>query len=276
MKSHFYRGLIALFALLSLSAQANNQRIVSIGGDVTEIVYALGAESQLVGRDATSTYPPQAQSLPDIGYMRQLNAEGILSLKPTLVLASDQSLPALALEQVKNSGVKVISIPGAPTLDNVTHKISAVAEALGQQQQGEKLIADYQQQLASLDKSKLTTKVLFVMNYSGATPMAAGQHTAADAIITIAGGSNAMQGFKKYRPLSQEGIIAAAPDLLLITTAGYASLGGEEGIWQLPGLNQTPAGKNKRLLVIDDLALLGFSLKTPSAIAELHKAMEHP
>ncbi|GKX63770.1 hemin ABC transporter substrate-binding protein [Pragia fontium] len=276
MKSHFYRGLIALFSLLSLSAQANNQRIVSIGGDVTEIVYALGAESQLVGRDATSTYPPQAQSLPDIGYMRQLNAEGILSLKPTLVLASDQSLPALALEQVKNSGVKVISIPGAPTLDNVTHKISAVAEALGQQQQGEKLIADYQQQLASLDKSKLTTKVLFVMNYSGATPMAAGQHTAADAIITIAGGSNAMQGFKKYRPLSQEGIIAAAPDLLLITTAGYASLGGEEGIWQLPGLNQTPAGKNKRLLVIDDLALLGFSLKTPSAIAELHKAMEHP
>ncbi|SFD32914.1 heme/hemin ABC transporter substrate-binding protein [Pragia fontium] len=276
MKSHFYRGLIALFSLLSLSAQANNQRIVSIGGDVTEIVYALGAESQLVGRDATSTYPPQAQSLPDIGYMRQLNAEGILSLKPTLVLASDQSLPALALEQVKNSGVKVISIPGAPTLDNVTHKISAVAEALGRQQQGEKLITDYQQQLASLDKSKLTTKVLFVMNYSGATPMAAGQHTAADAIITIAGGSNAMQGFKKYRPLSQEGIIAAAPDLLLITTAGYASLGGEEKIWQLPGLNQTPAGKNKRLLVVDDLALLGFSLKTPSAIAELHKAMEHP
>ena len=136
------------------------------------------------------------------------------------------------------------------------------------------MIAHYEQQLAAMPKNKLSTKVLFVMNYSGTTPMAAGQNTAADAIIGFAGGTNAMQGFNKYRPLSQEGIIAAAPELLLLTTAGYESLGGEEKIWQLPGISQTPAGKNRRFLVVDDLALLGFSLKTPEVISTLHKSME--
>ncbi|MBK5074623.1 hemin ABC transporter substrate-binding protein [Budviciaceae bacterium CWB-B4] len=274
MKGLINRGLIALLSVLSLNTLAS-ERIISIGGDVTEIVYALEAQSQLVGRDSTSTYPEAAKTLPDIGYMRQLNAEGILSLKPSLVLASDQSLPALALEQVSQSGIKVVSIPGKPSLETVTDKIHAVAQALGKEKQGEKLIADYQNQLAALPKNPLPSKVLFVMNYTGSTPMAAGQNTAADAIITIAGGANAMQGFNKYRPLSQEGIIAAAPDILLITSAGYATFGSEDNIWQLAGISQTPAGKNKRLLVVDDLSLLGFSLKTPEVIAELRKAMEH-
>ncbi len=267
------RGVIMLCALFSLSAQANG-RIVSIGGDVTEIIYALHAEAELVGRDSTSTYPEAVKSLPDIGYMRQLNAEGILSLKPTLVLASDQSLPALALEQVKNSGINVVSVPGLPALETVPKKISAIAQALGKEDEGKKLIANYEQQVAAMPKNKLSTKVLFVMNYSGTTPMAAGQNTAADAIIGFAGGTNAMQGFKKYRPLSQEGIIAAAPELLLLTTAGFEAMGGKEKIWQLPGISQTPAGKNKRFLVVDDLALLGFTLKTPEVVSSLHKALE--
>lgn len=273
MSSFSRRAAIALCALLSLTAQAN-ERVISIGGDVTEIVYALNAESQLVGRDSTSTYPQAASALPDIGYMRQLNAEGILSLKPTLILASDQSLPTLALEQVRNSGIKVVNIPGEPSLETVTKKINTIAGALGKQDAGKQLVAYYERQLAAMPKNKLSTKVLFLMNYSGATPMAAGQNTAADAIIGFAGGINAMQGFNKYRPLSQEGIIAAAPELLLLTTAGFSSMGGEDKIWQLPGINQTPAGKNKRFFVVDDLALLGFSLKTPEVISALHKVME--
>ncbi|WP_159566210.1 heme/hemin ABC transporter substrate-binding protein [Budvicia diplopodorum] len=272
--SLFIRLWIVTFcALLPLFSQAN-ERIISIGGDVTEIVYALHAESQLIGRDSTSTYPQAVNALPDIGYMRQLNAEGILSLKPTLILASDQSLPALALEQVRNSGIKVVSIPGQPSLETVAKKISTVAQALGKEQAGNLLIAHYERQLAAIPKNRLSTKVLFVMNYGGGAPMAAGQNTAADAIIGFAGGTNAMQGFNKYRPLSQEGIIAAAPELLLLTTAGFTAMGGEEKIWQLPGIAQTPAGKNRRFIVVDDLALLGFSLKTPEVISTLRKAME--
>ncbi|GKX57365.1 hemin ABC transporter substrate-binding protein [Leminorella grimontii] len=274
MKKALVKTALAFGALFSAAAFAAEQRVISVGGDVTEIVYALNAQGALVGRDSTSLTPKAAQSLPDVGYMRQLNAEGLLSLRPTLILASELSQPALALEQVKNAGVNIVSVPGTPSLETVTKKIAVVADALGKEQEGEKLIADFNRQLADLPKKSLPTKVLFVMNYGGGEPMAAGQNTAAEAIITQAGGKNAMQGFSRYRPLSQEGVVAAAPDLLLITTTGFQSLGGEEKIWQLPGIKHTPAGQKHRLLVVDDLALLGFSLKTPAVMGELQRAME--
>lgn len=274
MKKALVKTALMFGALFSAAAFAAEQRVISVGGDVTEIVYALNAQSSLVGRDSTSLTPKEALSLPDVGYMRQLNAEGLLSLRPTLILASSLSQPTLALEQVKNSGVNIVSVPGTPSLETVTKKIAVVADALGKKQEGEKLIADFNRQLAALPKKSLPTKVLFVMNYGGGDPMAAGQNTAAEAIITQAGGKNAMQGFSRYRPLSQEGVVAAAPDLLLITTTGFQSLGGEEKIWQLPGIKHTPAGQKHRLLVVDDLALLGFSLKTPAVMGELQRAME--
>ncbi len=105
------------------------------------------------------------------------------------------------------------------------------------------------------------------MSHGGITPMAAGQHTAADAVIAAAGLKNAMQGFDRYRPLSQEGVIASAPDLLLVTTDGVRTLGGEQQLWTLPGLALTPAGKQRRVLIVDDMALLGFGLETPAALA---------
>lgn len=274
MKKALVKTALVVGALFSATAFAAERRVISVGGDVTEIVYALNAQDSLVGRDSTSLTPKAALSLPDVGYMRQLNAEGLLSLRPTLILASELSQPTLALEQVRNAGVNIVSVPGTPSLETVTKKIAVVADALGKKPEGEKLIADFNRQLAALPKKSLPTKVLFVMNYGGGEPMAAGQNTAAEAIITQAGGKNAMQGFSRYRPLSQEGVVAAAPDLLLITTTGFQSLGGEEKIWQLPGIKHTPAGQKHRLLVVDDLALLGFSLKTPAVMGELQRAME--
>lgn len=271
------QGLRILITALSLpalfSAQAA-ERVVSIGGDVTEIVYALGAGSELVARDSTSTHPAQANKLPDVGYMRMLNAEGILSTKPTLVLSSDLAQPSLALQQVAQTNIKVVRVPGNPTLDTVVQKIEVVAEALNRQAQGEKLIADYRHQLNAVKGPPLHVKVLFIMSHGGMSSMAAGQNTAADAIMTSAGTQNAMQGFSRYRPLSQEGIVAAAPDLLLLTTDGVKTLGGIDNVWKLPGLAMTPAGRNKRVLVVDDMALLGFGLETPMALAKIRQAAE--
>jgi iron complex transport system substrate-binding protein len=93
-------------------------------------------------------------------------------------------------------------------------------------------------------------------------------------MIRAAGGNNAMQGFSRYRPLSQEGVIASAPDLLLITRAGMKALGGSEGVWKLPGIALTPAGQHQRLLVVDDMALLGFGLETPQVLVLLRESME--
>ncbi|MBW2959912.1 MULTISPECIES: heme/hemin ABC transporter substrate-binding protein [Hafnia] len=261
-----------LMVVFSMNAVAAD-RIVSVGGDVTEIVYALGAGDRLVARDTTSTLPA-AQKLPDVGYMRQLNAEGILSLKPTMVLATELAEPSLVLRQIADVGVKVVPVSGKASLENVPHKIRQVASALNLEKQGAEVAQKYEQQLAAIPHTPLKTKVLFILSHGGMTPMAAGQDTAADAIIKASGAQNAMQGFSRYRPLSQEGVVASAPDLILLTTDGFKTLGNVNKVWELPGMALTPAAKNKQILIVDDMALLGFSLKTPEALAALRQAAE--
>ncbi|ERK15810.1 heme/hemin ABC transporter substrate-binding protein [Serratia fonticola] len=268
------RRLALCIALAFPLAAVAAERIVSIGGDVTEIAFALGAGDEVVARDSTSLHPAAVQKLPDVGYMRQLNAEGILALKPTLILTTELAEPALVLKQLEDSGVKVVRIPGDTTVQAVPEKISVIADAINRSSQGKQLAERYQQQLAAIANTPLPVKVLFVMSHGGITPMAAGQQTAADAIIRAAGLKNAMQGFSRYRPLSQEGVIASEPDLLLVTTDGVRSIGGQENLWLLPGMALTPAGKNRRVLIVDDMALLGFGLETPQALGLLRKAAE--
>lgn len=269
------RKLLVLIAALPLAAfAASQQKIVTLGGDVTEIVYALGAESSLVARDSTSQWPAQAVSLPDVGYLRQLNAEGILAMRPTLVLASAQAQPSLALKQVEQSQVNVVTVPASNDLSVIDDKVRVVAQATHRETEGETLRSSLRQQLAALPTTALNKRVLFILNHGGMTAMAAGQDTGADAAIRAAGLHNAMQGFSRYQPLSQEGVIASQPDLVLISKDGVKALGGEANLWKLPGLAQTPAGRNKQVLQIDDMALLGFSVRTPEAISQLRARAE--
>ncbi len=264
----------ALLFALPLAAVAAPERIVALGGDVTEIVYALGAASSLVARDSTSRWPQEADALPDVGYLRQLNAEGILSVRPTLVLASDQAQPSLALKQVEQSRVRVVTVPGRPDLSVIDEKVRVIAQATHREQQGEALRGSLRQAMAGLPSSPLNKRVLFILNHGGMTAMAAGQQTGADAAIRAAGLQNAMQGFSRYQPLSQEGVIASRPDLVVISQDGVNALGGEENLWKLPGLAQTPAGRHRQVLAIDDMALLGFSVRTPQAIQQLRARAE--
>ncbi|WP_017349724.1 heme/hemin ABC transporter substrate-binding protein [Pantoea sp. A4] len=262
--------LLLLVALPTLAAE----RVVSIGGDVTQIVYALGAQQDLVARDSTSMQPAQANKLPDIGYMRKLNAEGILALHPTLVLASEQAKPSLVLQQLSQSGVKVVEVTGDNSLQAISSKISTISKALHREQEATALEAKVSKQLAQLSHQPLPVKVLFIMSHSGMKAMAAGTQTAADSAIHEAGLVNAMAAVPHYQELSQEGVVAAAPDLVVVGSDGLQSFGGEEKVWQLPGLALTPAGKHHNLLVVDEMALLGFGLDTPKAIVQLRKAAE--
>ncbi|MDR0219084.1 MAG: hemin ABC transporter substrate-binding protein [Enterobacteriaceae bacterium] len=264
-----------LTLMLAISANAfSAERIVSIGGDVSEIVFALGEGQHVVARDSTSLNPQEIRSLPDIGYMRMLNTEGILSMQPSLVIASESAQPSLALKQLEDSGVKVIKVTSKTSLEAVPEKIRAIANAVGQEKSGEKLVTQFQQQLATITTSDIPTKVMFVMNHGGLMPMAAGQQTAADQIIHAIGAKNAMQGFKGYRPLSQEGVIASQPDLLLVSTEGLKTLGGVEKLWQLPGMGFTPAGKKKQVAVVDEMSLLGFGLQTPAVMKQVREMAE--
>ncbi|KOC87290.1 heme/hemin ABC transporter substrate-binding protein [Winslowiella iniecta] len=266
------RWLIALLAL-PLSALAT-ERVVSIGGDVTQIVYALDAQQNLVGRDSTSLHPAVATKLPDVGYMRQLSAEGILALKPTLVLVSELAKPSMALEQVQQAGVKVVTVSGKADIQAIDDKITTIAQALKREEAGKSLQQSLDKQLASLNKQPLPVKVLFIMAHNGVTTMSAGSGTAADAAIHTAGLQNAMSNVQRYQPLSQEGVIASAPQLVVVGEDGLRTLGGKDNLWQLPGLAMTPAGQHHQLLVVDDMALLGFGIDTPGAIVKLRKAAE--
>lgn len=210
--------LLIAFPLLSHAAV---ERLVTLGGDVTEIVYALHAEESLVARDSTSSWPPAAQKLPDVGYLRQLNAEGILALRPQLVLASAQAQPSLVLHKVQASGVKVVNVPGGESLSAIDNKVAVIAEALGKTAAGDALRQQLQQQIAAIPTQPVAKRVLFILSHGGMNTLVAGQHTAADGAIRAAGLQNAMQGFDHYRAMSQEGV-AAIPASPAASSSGYS------------------------------------------------------
>lgn len=265
---------LILLAALPLFASAAAERVISLGGDVTEIVYALNAGQQLVAKDSTSTWPAAAHKLPDVGYLRQLNAEGILSLRPQLVLASAQAQPSLVLQKVQDSKVTVVNVPGGDNLAAIDNKIAVIAKALGKTPAGDVLRQQVKQRISAIPSRPIAKRVLFILSHGGMNTMVAGQHTTADGAIRAAGLQNAVQGFDHYRAMSQEGVAASQADLVVISADGLKGMGGESGLWKLPGLAQTPAGRHKQLLAIDDMALLGFGPRTPQAILELRKKAE--
>jgi iron complex transport system substrate-binding protein len=253
--------------------------IVSIGGDVTEIVYALGAGDRVVAVDITSREPKTARDLPQVGYMRQLSAEPILSLSPKLVVAIADSGPPQVLDQLESAGTCLALIPDAHSTEGVIKKVEAVAEALDRQAEGAALATQLEAEFAALQASlgaiQDKPRVLFLFSVGEGAPMVGGRKTSAGAIITLAGGQNAIDSFEEFKPASSEGIIAAAPDVVLVTELTLMKLGGVEGLLQRPDIAQTPAGKAKRIVAMESLLLLGFGPRTPRAIRDLATAL-HP
>lgn len=261
------------------SLAAGALRVVPLGGPVTETVYALGAGDLVVGTDTSSVYPEAATKLPQVGYQRALAAEGVLSLKPDLVLATDEAGPANVLEQLRAAGVRLVLVPSEHSVAGAQAKVRAIAAALDRADGGEKLVADIARQAqdahAEIEKMAARPAVLFLYARGGATMNVAGQHTAADAMIALAGARNAVTGYDGYKPLTAEAAVAAAPEFILTLDRGLASVGGTERLLTQPGLDATPAGQNKRVVALDDLYLLGFGPRTGAAILDLACAL-HP
>lgn len=254
------------------------RRIVVVGGALTEVVYALGAQDRIVGVDTTSSYPPETEALAKVGYMRRLSAEGVLSLKPDLVLAAADAGPPSVLDSLGAAGVAVRTAPDNDSIDGVYEKIRFVGETLGQEDKAEALVEQVRAEMASVAEqiaaAKDAPKVLFLISAGGA-PIAAGDDTSAATVIEKAGGRNAVIGFEGYKPLSMEAAVAAQPDVVLVPTHAVAMMGGEAAILARPELQATPAGREGRLVVMDGLLLLGLGPRTPEAVATLARAL-HP
>lgn len=255
-------------------------RLVTIGGAVTEIAFALGAGPTIVGVDTSSTFPQEALALPKVGYQRTLGAEGVLSLAPTLVVASADAGPPDAIDQIRAAGVEVVIIPAGHSFDGVREKVGAVAKALGRDADAARLVAALDADATRANESIADVtdrpKVLFLLSRGAGSIVASGQNTAADSMIALAGGVNAITGYDGYKPLTPEAAIKAAPDIILVTTTGLESLGGIDGLLKLPGMALTPAGRASRVVALEDLYLLGFGPRTGAAVVDLAARLHGP
>lgn len=251
----------------------NIKRIVSVGGAVTETIYALGAENELVGTDSSSIYPAEAAALTQVGYQRTLSAEGVLSLKPDLLLAIPEAGPPSALSQIETAGVKIIKVNGENTIEGAKTKIREIAEAVGKTEKGAELIEKLDNDMAKAKQcaESLPTKpkVLFIYSRGTGAPQVGGIKTPADEMIILAGGENAVKDFENYKPLTPESLVAISPDVILLPTRGLKTIGGIDSVLKLPGISDTPAGQNRRIISIDDVLLLSFSSRIGEGVLQL-------
>lgn len=269
---------LLILALAGASARADEiptdaKRIVSIGGTVTEIIYALGDDARIVAVDSTSTYPASAADKPDVGYIRQLSAEGVLSQKPDLIIAEAGAGPADAMAILKASGIPIVTIPTPPEAGAIAGKIRAVGAAVGKDDAANKLAAEVDAALKTLEARvsalpEPKKRVLFALSLANGRVMAAGTDTSADAIIRLAGGVNAASGISGYKPLSDEAVIAAAPEVVLVMDNPAMHLTAEQA-FALPSLQSSPAGKARAFIAMDGLYLLGLGPRTPRAALDL-------
>lgn len=271
---------IAACVLMMVSQYATAQeRIISAGGAVTELIYALGAEQQLVAVDVTSRVPAEAQ-LPKIGYHRQLSAEGLMALAPNRVIGSDEMGPETTLTQLKQSGINVDIINTKPTVTGLLERIDDIARLTNTTDKASKIKTNVEQQVEQLNSNiplkSEQKKVLFLLVHEGRPANVAGKNTTADAVITLAGATNpAAEQLESYKPLSMEAMVSMQPDVILVSGRSWQTLGGADALLKaLPMLAATPAGKNKAIETIDGSALVGgLGLKSLSEAKRLNLAL---
>ncbi len=272
-------AVVAAIAGPAPAAEPQAQRIVSIGGAVTEIVYALGQQDRLVARDSTSTFPPEANDLKNVGYARALSPEGVLSVSPDLVLASEGFGPPETRQVLTSADVRLVVIAEQFSTEGVLTKIRDVGKALNAEAEAGALIEKVRQEIdvAVANAAALSNgpapRVMFVMSNQNGRLIAAGDDTAVAAILELAGAENALTGFTGYKPVSDEAVVTAAPEAVLMMDRTGPHMITDEDLFALPAIAPTPAAQTRLVIRMDGSHLLGFGPRTAAAIAELSLAL---
>jgi iron complex transport system substrate-binding protein len=272
-------GLFCLSAATICVAGETPQRIVAAGSGLTEIVHALGAGDRLVGVDSTSLFPTRASVLPQIGYLRALSAEGILSLRPNLMLATEDAGPPAVLEQLRSAGLAVLRAREGFEPEAVAARIAMVGSATGKESEAAALQVTFLSDIArvqhAIPAAGPKPRVLFLLAAGSAVPMVSGRDTGASAMIVAAGGINAVDAYRGYKPLTPEAFATAAPDFVLTTEQSLAALGGREALLALPAFAVLARSGRVQVLSYDSVYLLGFGPRTAHALRDLAAAI-HP
>lgn len=267
---------IGLFVVIWLGVVSYSyaQRIVSLSGTLTEILAGLGLEKNIVGVDVTSTFPITVDKLPKVGHVRQVGSEAILSLRPTEVVVLQESgfRPEL-VRQLEQAGVKVTQFKQTFSPAGTEELIKQMALHYKKGVQGQKMIQTMRAQMRKTVAAKNRPKVLFIYARGAGSLQVSGKNTSVDQLIHLAGGSNAVQGFDDFKPLTTESLVAANPDYILLFSSGLQSIGGMEGLLKIPGMKLTTAGKKQQIIEMDGLLLTGFGPRLGLAVQTLHKRL---
>lgn len=264
-------GFVSQAAGQTVASTAQPQRVIAVGGAITEILYALGEADRVVAVDTTSLHPPEALSeKPNVGYMRQLSAEGVLSLSPDLILMDEGAGPQQAVDLIDAAGVAVRHVPTGYTVAELAEKVRVVSTAVGKPAEGEAMAATiaagFDALAADLEGVADKKRVLFILSLVDGRINAAGTGTGADAVIRFAGAENVFDNVAGYKILSSEAVAALEPDaILMVTRPGLEAANP----LTLPGIAATPAGQSGTVIRMDALHLLGFGPRTPDALRQL-------
>ncbi|WNI19575.1 heme/hemin ABC transporter substrate-binding protein [Actinacidiphila sp. ITFR-21] len=255
---------------------ASDDRIVPLTGGLSEIVFTLGLGEHVVARDITATFP-QAARLPLVTRAHDVSAEGVLSLHPSVVLAESTTGPAEAIQQIRQAGVPLVILPPATSLEEVGPRIDAVAAALGVRPAGDRLRERTAQRIDAVRQAvpagTRKPRVAFLyLRGTASVYLIGGRGSGADSLINAAGGVDAgvASGLDKdFTPITSEALVKAAPDVILVMTKGLESVGGVPGLEKVPGVAQTPAGLDRRVVAVDDGTLLNFGPRTDAVLRQL-------
>ena len=291
MTTTMFRSLLALTLLLTAlsqtacdpaepTAESQNEdavqsvdRLVTLHGTLTEIVASLGLRDRLVAVDVTSTYPPAVDSLPDMGYHSFFSAEGILAQDPDRVLGIRDDMDPTLVDQLEAAGVDVVLFDRATSVDEAQALIREVGDVVGMADAADDLAAGIEADLDGVDRPDEPVRALFIYARGAGSLTVAGDDTPVHHMIELAGGENAVSGFDGYKPLTAEALIAADPDAIILFTHGLASLGGMDGLLQVPGVAETTAGQTRHIIEMDALYLSGFGPRMGRAVQDLAQAL---
>ncbi|MEZ9553039.1 hemin ABC transporter substrate-binding protein [Vibrio breoganii] len=275
--------LLILSLVFTLPAFANStgeqNRIISVGSSITELMYALDAKEQLVAIDVTSRHFDQSGSLPQVGYHRQLSAEGLMAQNPTHVIGSHEMGPDSTLKLLKSAGIEVITVPSGDSEADLAGRIDAIAKITGKEEQAKALKQDLHQQIETLSNLDSThqPKAIFAMLSEGRPATVAGSETTIDKIIELAGATNPINSnFSSYKSMSFEAIVGVQPDYILVAQRTWDALGGQQGIIEkFPLLTATPAAADNKIIPIPSSAIIGgFGIESVELSQSLHQTFE--
>ena len=276
-KVYWFRELKMLFFLLltlitsetfaQCEKSTNSSKIVGAGGSITETIFYLGLEDNLVARDLTSNYPEKALKLPSIGYLRNLSVEGLLSLSPSLIISEPDIGPDKVVEQVKKTSVEIRILPDDYSTSGIIKKVNCVGQILGASQkyletktnQLEILRRKLELSIGSISAQK---KIMIILMFRGTSPIVAGAETSGNAFIEMTGNTNAFSNINGWKPVGIEGILANNPDYIIVTKRAFSTFKSVDSFLAQTGLQATNAGQNKSVLVEDGMSLLGFGPRT--------------